>query len=185
MKKILYPLLFLVLSAFPALAGESEEEEEKEERILTAADIPARIADAEVGEWALYRLNSGKNSRLTVVEKWREGGDTHLVIQIEQTNPKDKKSRPRRSEERITVRESVADLRDLGPEDRVTATEVLVHGRKIDAVVINFIEHGQLVRQSYLSDKIPVYGLIRGINNQAKARIALNLLDYGFADDEP
>ncbi len=171
---------FLLFAAAAVGAGEEKEEE----KILTAADIPARIAEAEVGEWALYRLGDGKNSRLTVVEKWREGGDTHLVILNEITNPKERRSRPRRSEERIAVKEAIENMRALGAEDRVTTSEVLVHGRKIDAVVVSAVENGQVVRQSYFSDRIPVYGLIRGINPKSKVKISLNLIDYGFADEE-
>ena len=160
---------------------DGEEAQEQEQRILTADDIPARIAQAEVGEWVLYKTGEGNRSRLTVVEKWEEHGDVYLIIQNEITRPK--KKRPIVREERICVSDAVKEVRDLGPEDRVTESEVLVHGRRIDAVVVNFIKDGRVYRQSYFSEKIPVYGLVRGVNPRSKVKNALTIVDYGFAED--
>lgn len=169
-------LALFLLHAALAFPGEREEEPE-----LTVDDIPTRIADAEVGEWVLYKLADGSQSRLTVVEKYKEYGDTYLIIQNEVTN---KGKRARVSEERVCVEDAIKDLRDLSSEDKVTEAQVLVHGRRLRAVVVNFIVDGRLVRQSYFSDKIPVYGLVKGVSPLAKARNALTLVDYGFAEDE-
>lgn len=148
---------------------------------LTEADIPTRIADAEVGEWVLYRLASGKYSRLTVREKWKDRKDTHLVIVNETLDAKRKPQRM--AEEEVTVSEAVADMRNLGPEDRLSRREILVRGRTIETVVVDYVEDGVLVRQSYFSDKVPVHGLVRGISHKGSKKSILNLVDYGFAGD--
>ena len=181
--------IFLALLLLPSLALAGEEAEEnggEEKRVLTAADIPTRIAEAEVGEWALYSLGDGGRLRLTVIEKWRQGGDTHLVIANEVTKGKDKSKgkRPTITEERITVKEAVKTLRDLRSEDTITESEILVHGRTIKTVVIHYMENGEVIRQSYLSDKIPVYGLVRGTTPKEKVKTPLSLIDYGFAEEE-
>ncbi|MCC8191153.1 MAG: hypothetical protein LIP77_11060 [Planctomycetes bacterium] len=174
--------LALLLVLVPA-AGAERPEGEDEAAALTAADIPTRIARARVGEWALYRMDNGDRFRLTVTERWPLKDDVELVI-LSETIPRREK-RIRRAEERILVKESVAELQAVGEEDRITEAEILLDGRSLDTVVINYIENGRVVRQSFLSDRIPVYGLVRGVDLQEnKRRVALNLIDYGYAEEE-
>lgn len=164
----------LALGAVPAAAGDAATAEED-------IVIPTQIALASVGDWAEYRLADGKRSRLTVVEKWEEYGETFVSIQNEISNAK--RRRLKVVEEKVCVPEAVADLQALGPEDRVSTSEILLHGRRLKVVVVSYVEEGEVVRQSYFSDKVPVYGLVRGVEPGKKERIALTLLDYGYADE--
>lgn len=180
------PALLLFLAGVCAAAdmgntGDLSDETAEETEVLTAADIPARIEEAEVGEWVLYRLADGARSKLTVVEKWRDFGEIHLIIRNEFQKPKSRRKTV--TEEKITVSEAVRDLRSLGPDDLITRSTVLVQGKKIPSIVVHSYEDGELVRQSYLSDLIPVHGLVRGVNPQSKNRNALTVVDFGFSED--
>ena len=152
-------------------------------RKLTAEDIPARIAKAKVGEWVRYRTADGSRSRLTVVEKWEGLDGPYLVVRNEVW--KSKKKRPKVSEERVDVKQAVKDLRDIGPDDVLTEAEILVNGERCKTVIVNYVEDGTVVRQSYISDEIPVYGLLRGVTITPKeTTTVLSVMDYGFVDAE-
>lgn len=165
-------------------------DEEGKER-LTAEDIPVSIVTTEVGDWVEYIMDDGSSSRLTVRERWTEHGDDHLIIENKVRKRDHSKKRRRReptiSEETVSVKERVKDLRDLGPNDFVTTSKILVDDQRIDAVVINYVEDGRVVRQSYFSEQVPVYGLVRGVLFDGKKRtVILNLKDFGQSgeDDE-
>ena len=188
LRKLTFSILFL-LTAFtvPAAAGEeADADQEQEEReTFTAEDIPAPIADAQVGDWAQYTRANGSTSRLTVVERWSEHGDDHLIIENLITSGKKRRRERVASEDVVSVKERVADARDLGPNDFITRSEVLVAGRKLNVLVVHYHEGGELVRQSYFSDRVPIYGLVRGIAIEGnKKTVVLNLKEYGFADDD-
>lgn len=171
-------LVFLFVCATSVAAEEAEPSVAEP----TSADIPARIGEAEVGEWVLYRRADGSRLRLTVIEKWQLEDDTTLIILNEIIHKGKKRARTTREE--VSVKQATADIRELGEEDRVRRADILVQGRKIEVIVVDFIENGRLVRQSYLSPRIPVYGLVRGTEYQNnKTRIVLSLIDYGFAED--
>lgn len=160
-------------------------EKEPEEAKLTVDDIPIRIDSAEVGDWALYRTAEGGTVRLTVVEKVDEVYDQYLTIRSEERRS-DRKKRPRTSENRISVADSIAELRELGPDDYIVPAEVLVSGRKLKGIVVNFVnDDGNLWKQSYFSDRVPIHGLIRGVVIENRKRVvSLSLEDFGYADDE-
>lgn len=177
-------VLTLTFAALPhAWSGESTDTDATEAP-LTPEDIPARIAEAEVGEWVQYRRADGGRMRLTVTNKWENGGEVELVI-LNELIPAKKDKRVRRTEERIIVKNAVADLRNLTSEDRISRGQTLINGRRIQVIVVDFVEKGNVVRQSYFSDRIPVHGLVRGVTiNGNKRTNTLTLMDYGFADDE-
>lgn len=175
----------------PQTAEEADgdgEEEESEVR-LSAEDIPTPITDTEVGDWAEYAMQDGARSRLTVIERWTEHGDDHLIIQNKLFKKDRKKNRRKReptiSEETVSVKERVADARDLGPFDFVTASKILVDDQRVDAVVVNYVEDGKVVRQSYFSSQVPVYGLVRGVLiEDNKKTVVIRLLDYGQSGED-
>ena len=181
----IFPVLFVFLPLFfalPAFCGEVDDDGEAEERRPTVDDIPIALAKAQVGDWASYKTAEGKLKRLTVVERWNEHNDDHLVIQS--TLERERKKRSTSSFEQVSVKDHIAQLRDLGPDDYLEYRQVLVNGKKIPCVVINYREDGVLVRQSYLSSKVPVYGLVRGVVIEGRNRTnVLTLEDYDFADD--
>lgn len=173
-------LIACLLLAAVAAAGETPEEESYVPP--TRDDIPVRIAEAEVGEWVLYRQANGDRLRLTVTEKWKEKDDTTLVIRSD-IIPKNS-GRSRVSREEVSVKEAAAEMRTLGEEDRLSRADILVHGRKTPVIVIHYYEDGVLARQSFLSSRIPVYGLVRGVSMKGeKTRVVLSLIDYGYAED--
>lgn len=190
---------FFLLAVFlllPGLAWPAEDDDPPEEteisaaaepdegvKKLTAEDIPAPILRAEVGDWALYRTAKGGTVRITVGEKWDYGNDITLVLRIATTTKK--KKRPRETLETIDVRENVAELRSLGPEDYVVSGEYLARNRKVPAVIVNYVENGKVVRQAYFSDDIPVHGLLRGVTITGNKREnTLSLNDFGYAEQE-
>lgn len=181
----IFPFLLCFLLCLAAAAGDDDDDDDDEapaEQELTPDDIPARIATAEVGEWVLYRQANGNRLRLTVVEKWVEEDDTTLVI-LNEAIPKDR-GRTRKTHEKISVKDAVADIRNLGEEDKVARADVLIQGKRMRVIVINFIKNGQIVRQSFLSPRIPVYGLVRGVDmTNNKSRVVLSIIDYGFAEE--
>lgn len=174
-------LLFLSLAA---LAAEEEEAEAQPKETLSPADLPARPPLAEVGEWCMYRLPNGDRLRMTVTEKWERSGDTELTITNEQI-PSKRGKRARTTVQRIWVKDWVKDHRDLGSEDQLTRGEVLVRNHsKVPVVVLTQFENGRPVRESFFSDKIPVYGLVRGLNVSGKNKTnAMILIDYGFSEE--
>lgn len=181
--KILCAAALLFLAPIPAAAGEFGPEPPPVEPVLTVDDIPLQIVHARVGDWASYTNTEGHTLRLTVVERWNEHNDDHLVIRSSLT--KKKKRRTTHSEDQVSVKDRVADLRDLGPKDTLGRSEVLIGKRAVSCVVINYHDDGdELTRQSYLSDEVPVYGLVRGVLVEGNKRtIMLKLEDYGFADE--
>lgn len=163
--------------------GAEEAKAEEEEQKLTPEDIPVPILRAEVGDWVLYKTSEGGTLRITVDEKWGDDEDATLVLRLAHTPPK--KKRPRVDTETVEVRENIAELRALGPNDFVVPGEILVRNRKVKAVIVNYVEDEQVVRQSYFSDDIPVHGLVRGVEIEGnKRKNSLSLNDYGFADQE-
>ncbi len=163
-------------------AGAAVGGENGEEVPLTAEDIPLAIAKAKVGDWALYKTADGGTSRLTVVESFTDlRGDRQLIVKVETKPPGKKKART--LEEEVSVKERVADLRDLGEEDYLGRAEILVKGKKLGVVVVNYCEQGILKRQSYLSGEVPVYGIVRGLLHEGNKRtVALSLEDFGFGE---
>lgn len=155
---------------------------------LTKEAIPTPIADAAIGDWAYYQLDSGKRSKLKVVERAEAmDGDFLLVIENRVSDRKKrKKDRDVVTTDMISVAEQIKNQRELGREDFVTSAEMLVGGRRLDAIVVNYVEDGKVVRQSYYSDQVPVYGLIRGIVYKGTTkRIVIDLRDFGhYGDDE-
>ncbi len=172
-------VLFLCL--FPIHAGEEEETAGTDAPPLTVDDIPVQIADARVGDWASYVTGTGNILRLTVVERWNEHGDDHLVVESG-IRQRGKRTQPHLTEDQVSVKERTADMRDLGPDDFLHASSVLVKGQKIDCVVVNYHEDGELRRQSYFSHQVPVFGLVRGVTVEGNKRTtALRLQDFEFA----
>jgi hypothetical protein len=152
---------------------------------LSAEDIPAPIVRTEVGDWALYVLDDGSSLKLTVLERWNEHDDDFLVIQSERT-PKGKGRRRKAvvDTDQVSVRERVDDARDLGTEDFVTEADIFVDRRKLRAAVVNYVEDGDVVRQSWFSDDVPVFGLVRGVRLEgSKKTIALDLKEFGSAEN--
>ena len=186
MKKIVLSVLIAMSVAAFVQAGEKGAPDVPEAPVLGEEDIPVSIARTEVGDWALYALADGSSLKLTVVERWTEHGDDHLVIESAMTPPgKGGRKKVHVEEELVSVKERVADARDLGPFDFVTEADVLVDGQKIDAVVVNYVEDGKVVRQSWFSDSVPVYGLVRGVRIDGDKRtISLNLKRFGSVGDE-
>ncbi len=183
MKTLFLSALILLCAATPARSGEEIPDEELPR--LTAEDIPASVATTEVGDWARYSLPDGSTLLLTVVERWNEHNDDHLVIRSE-TTPRGRRRRGDTvaSEDQVSVKERVADARDLGPEDFVTEAEILVDRRKLRAVVVNYVEDGKVARQSWFSEDVPVFGLVRGVRIEgAKKTVALNLKEFGSAGE--
>lgn len=172
--------LFFAAAAFPSMRAGAAEKDGDE--FGDGIEIPARIARAEVGEWASYRLSDGGKSTLTVVEKSEDARGRYLVIRNERFSPKGKRRRP--SEERVYITEAIEGLTHRNPGDVVSTADVLVQGRRIKAVVISEMEKGKIVKQTYLSDKIPVYGLVQGLTPREKTKTVLKIIDYGFALEE-
>lgn len=179
-----FRILFAVMALFAGGVAAAGEEMEEEEAPPTAADIPTRIAQAEVGEWCLYRYggDGGGRLRMTVTDKWQEGKDVRLIILHEHVM---KGRKTKRTEEKISVQEAVDALRNLTEEDRIARGETLVLSRRLEVVIVDYVERGKSMRRSYFSDKIPVHGLARGVDTSgSKDKNILTLIDYGFADDE-
>ncbi len=151
---------------------------------LTAEDIPLAVAKARVGDWARYKTADGGSYRLTVIESWEDiSGDRQLVVRMERRSPGSKKRDVQIGEEQVSVKERTADVRDLGEGDYLGRAEVWVKGRKIEAVVVNYCQKGVVTRQSFLSEAVPVYGIVRGVLLEGRTRtVALSLEDFGFGD---
>lgn len=178
--RLLLLLFAVLLFSVPAVVA-ADNGEEAEEASKRAIEIPARIAKAEVGEWASYRTVDGGKFTLTVVEKSDDMHGDYLVIRNEKFNAKGRRLRP--SEEKVYIDDAVEGLTHVGPEDKVGRADVLVQGRSVKAVVISQTEKGEIVKQTYLSDKIPVYGLVQGTTPKEKTKTVLKIMDYGFAPE--
>lgn len=154
--------------------------------VLGPGDIPVQIARARVGDWASYTDADGDILVLTVVERWTEHNDDHLVIRSTQKKgKKGKRKRETQSEEQVSVKDRIADARDLGPYDFLGLSDILVKGRPLSCVVVNYHEGSDLKRQSFLSDQVPVYGLVRGVLIEGNTRTTvLKLEDFGFAEED-
>lgn len=175
--------LLLPLSVFAGDVGEGEGDDDEPPARLSPEAIPAVIAEAGVGDWVLYKLADGGTSKLTVVERWEDHGDTYLVIRTEVKGKKKKNAAV--DEARILVSESVENLRTLGPEDYIVPGEVLVNGKRVSAVIVHHVDEGKLVRQSYISERVPVYGLARGVEVDGEKRVvAMSLQDFGYGWEE-
>lgn len=184
MQRLIFTFLSLIgLTAFSACAAEKM----KPAANLSAADIPVRITKAEVGEWAEYVHADGSTSRLTVMERWPDLNDHNVLIQTESfpaNRSRKKKKRTLISEEQVSTLLSAKDIRNLGPNDFLTEGEVLVKGRPVKVVVVNYCEDGKVVRQSFFSDKVPVYGLVRGVVIEGTKRtVVMRLQNFGNAND--
>lgn len=180
---------FAAAAIEPLVAQVDAGEEDGEEVRLSAGDIPTSIVRTEVGDWVEYAMADGSRSRLTVIERWTEHGDDHLVVQnkLYKKHPgrKIRKKDAIITEETVSIKERIADARDLGPFDFVTAGQILVDKRRIDVAIVNYVEDGQVVRQSYFSDEVPVYGLVRGVRiENGKKMVALNLKSFGQSGED-
>lgn len=151
-----------------------------EERV-TPADIPTRIATAQIGEWALYRLADGNRLRLTVVEETGAGRARTLVVERRLMDARNRTLGV--AEESVNVEDAVWDLVHLSPGDTLERADVLVGTRRLSAVVITYHRAGGPALQSYLSDKVPVHGLIKGLELGPERKVAMQLIEHGFADD--
>ncbi|MDR0362263.1 MAG: hypothetical protein LBJ46_06215 [Planctomycetota bacterium] len=149
---------------------------------VTPADIPARIAKAEVGEWALYRLPDGRRLRLTVVEEFGFGKTRGVVIEKCMMNARNRVLDV--TEETVNIEDAVWDLTHLSPGDELSMSEILIGKRRIDAVVISYAGDGEPALQSYFSDEVPVYGLVKGVKiGKAERIVMMQLIDHGFAEE--
>ena len=185
MMKLLLAICLSLVAACPVSYAGQKEEGEAEEDVLTADDLPTPIADANVGDWVLYKMANGDTMKLTVAEKWDEHGEDYLVIRSETKTGERRKRRTRTEEKRICVQESVKDLRTLSPYDYIVRGEMMVDGRRLKVFIINFVEDGTVIAQTYLSSRVPVHGLVRGVTIEDNKRVVeMTLHDFGFAEDE-
>lgn len=183
LSRIVPSCLFLAILAVAAHAGEAKVEGPEPPPALTVDDLPVPITRAQVGDWASYVTENGDVLRLTVVERWNEHNDDHLVV--ESSIKRGRKKRVRVDEEQISVKDRVRDIRDLGPDDFLSESSVLVNGRKLNCIVVHYHEDGELRRQSYFSDRVPVFGLVRGVTIEGNKRTtSLRLDDFDFADED-
>ena len=178
----LFAVVAVSVAAGDAASG-PDEEEDTSGIPLTAEDIPARIARAEVGEWCLYRTAGGDRLRLTITDKWQENGETQLLI-LNERIPRKRGKRTVRTEDRVRLKDAVEDQRRLEKEDTVVRGETLMQGQRISVVVVTYMERGRPARRSMFSDQIPVYGLVKGVTISGNTqRNSLTLLDYGYAEE--
>ena len=167
-------VLSLFLPRAAAWAGEKP-------TLLTIDAIPTPITNANVGDWVEYKFASGNKSRITVIRRWEDEEDVYIAIENVVTNSKGKTVR--RGEEEIKVSETVKTQRNLNPGDWVTNAEIMLHGRTLKTVLVNYVENGKIARQSHFTNKIPIWGLAQGVTPQAKVKVSMAVVDYGFAEE--
>lgn len=170
---------FLLLVAFVAVAAVASAEDSE-------YYIPNPLGDAEVGDWVRYAVSADGNQeqRMTVVRRQGEGDDLKITVKYDTYS----------QGKLVNSGQTIHDAKDFTnelpaqaghAEINIDEEEVEVKGTTLVVTVVRFAEEPEegkktgKTREWYLSDDIPVYGVIKQVENGEKTS---SLLDFGFAD---
>lgn len=144
--------------------------------------VPNRIATAQVGEWATYKMPTGYTQKLTVTNREGEGPTAMVTVLVEnfyEGELVDSSEIVQEAGERVNPVE-VPD--DPKISIKVEMKDVTVKGRTIRATVVKVEREADVDDEDdeeiewYLSNEIPVFGLIK---QDTDDDMEYELLDYG------
>lgn len=172
-----FALLFLVCAVAVSGAGAGGEHE-----------VPNPLADSQVGDWVSYAISDDgrQEQKMTVIRRDGDGDGLKVVVKYDTyvngmlTNSG-------------TTTHSGADFAGQlpvqpgeGVEVEIDARDIEVKGEAIPCIVVKVTKNEgggkpPVVREWFLSDMIPVYGVVRQSEN---GKSTSRLLDYGYGGVE-
>ena len=162
------PILALLAAILPgaARAGES------------GIEIPMRLRTAAKGEWALYSLQDSYEQKQTIVDIEEKDGDKVFTIADEMlVDGQTVQRKEARFSLKVAMREQAEMLADDDSSIKLSAISERVKDKEVEVVVIEYKgEAGDTVR-SFLSEAIPVTGMIR---IEIDGDIMMELKDFGY-----
>lgn len=144
----------------------------------TGVTIPNRLLTAVKGEWVLYSSQQNYGQKQTITDIEEKDGDkvftilTELLVDDQVVQKK---------EDRFSLKAAIAEQEEMlaseGPSLKLSTESEKVKDKDVQVVVVEYTGEGGDVVRSYLSDAIPVTGMLRiEINGEP----LMDLKDFGF-----
>lgn len=145
------------------------------------AGVPNRIATAQVGEWATYRIPNGYTQKLTVVNREGEGPSAVVTVLVENFYDGELVDSSEIVQEAGEPMNPITPPEDPNVSIKVEMKDVTVKGKTIRATVVKVEREGEGDDDDedvkwYLSNEVPVFGLIK---QDADDDMEYELLDFG------
>ncbi|MCC8180177.1 MAG: hypothetical protein LIP23_04595 [Planctomycetes bacterium] len=143
---------------------------------LDAPQIPNSLHDANVGEWAVYSVPNGYQQMHTVLQVLGEGPSATVTVRVDNLYDGEVVSSAQTHHE-AGERYHPAAIPDR--DDIVVDVEevnVKIKGTDIAAVVVE-VEQNEEDMEWYLSEQIPVFGMIKQYRD---GDLEYELIDFGW-----
>lgn len=138
--------------------------------------LPNGLADAKVGDWALYRIPDGYTQKINVVKREGQGPEAEVTVRVESIL--DGKV--------VEVVESVLEAGEkmeplAAPDDndlqlKLAPETIKVNGKELKGYSVTVTRGDAWVHTWYISPSVAVYGLIK--RNTQDGKGDFELLDF-------
>lgn len=167
--------LALCLGVSAAIAGERYEN----------IHIANGLANADVGDWVLFRLPDGKTQKHTVIERNGAGKEATATVQIV-----DFQGNVPTFSKKQTFPAGEEFMQPPAPEGKKYTYErrketVNFDGSALEVTIVDVFDKNNKVRTWYLSTEFPVYGTMKRLNGDGDSEFSIVTFGMGDAKTDP
>lgn len=141
-------------------------------------DLPNPLKRVKAGQWVRYRLMGEVEQKQTVLSVTVVDGDTEFVVKYETKDPN-------LDIPDMTETHSVKNLTEgfaetlLEGNPTLSKTKITANGKEYDVVLLEIMDEEDGALRSYLSEAIPITGLVRMEDDDEDDGLILEIIDFG------